>query len=119
MPNPRKPETIRSGHRSYPPSPEVPDKPIIRPEMSAGAIVFWDRLLPLVEDIGVMSHVDVPALQVLCELLAMHHASPNPKTAAQARMYLGQFGLTPASRAAFAAKNPDAPDDPFSDFDLD
>jgi hypothetical protein len=86
--------------------------------MSAGAIVFWDRLLPLVDDLGVMTWVDTPALQVLSELLAMHHESPNPKTAAQIRMYLGQFGLTPASRAAMASKQPDGAADPFSDFDL-
>jgi len=88
--------------------------------MSAGAVVFWDRVLPLVQDLGVMTHVDVPALQVLCELLAMNHPSPNPKTAAQARMYLGQFGLTPASRASLGSPSgPDGPPDPLDGFDLD
>ena len=117
--NPRKPDSVRTGHRSYPPSPEPTDQPIVRPEMSAGALVFWDRLLPLVQDLKVMTHCDVPALQVLCELLAMHHASPNPKVAAQVRMYLGQLGLTPASRASLVAPGGEQPADPLSDFDLD
>jgi hypothetical protein len=74
----------------------------------------------MVQDLKVMTWVDVEALAVLCELLAMHAADPNPKVAAQARKYLGQFGLTPASRAAFAkAGGPDGPPDPLADFDLD
>ena len=118
--NPRKPDSIRTGHRRYPEAPEPTDKAIEPPPMSAGAQIVWARVLPRVQDLKVMTWVDTEALAVLCELLSMHATDPNPKVAAQARMYLSQFGLTPSSRASFAAASgTDGPPDPLSDFDLD
>lgn len=117
MPNPRKPEALRTGHRTYPDSIQPSNLPVVAPPLSTNAKAVWDRILPIVLDLGVMTHADVDALGVLAELLAMHQESPNPKVAAQIRQYLSVFGLTPASRAAFAKQQPEKAD-PFADFDL-
>lgn len=118
MANPRKPDSLRTGHRTYPASIAPSDLPIVPPPLSTAARAVWDRLLPVVLDLKVMTHADSDALGVLAELLAMHQVSPNPKVAAQIRQFLSVFGLTPSSRAAFAKQQPER-EDPFADFDLD
>ena len=115
--NPRKPDALRTGHRKYPESIEAPDKLIVTPPLSPQGLDWWNRLLPLVEDLGIMTHVDAPALGVLSELCAKFQASPDAKVAAQIRAYLTQFGLTPSARAAFA-KEAEKPLDPLAEFNL-
>jgi len=127
MARPRKPTALRvltgkAGHRPLPknePKPELGAVP--PPWMTApGAVAEWDRMAPRLLKLGLLTEVDGEALALLCGHLAdageqMRMARPvDPRLTSEIRQFLGQFGLTPASRAKVTSANPKEDVDPFA-----
>lgn len=143
---PRKPSKLEElqgnpGHRKKntgEPEPEsaIPDCP---PELKGDSRKEWDRISPLLLELGLLSKIDRSALSMYCQAWGQWLACqrrinseglrkkvngqivPNPshsiaiKLADQIRRWLAEFGLTPASRAKLHV-NREADNDPLEDF---
>lgn len=65
----------------------------------------WVGLAPMLAEMGVFTVADAPALEMLCRLLGQADALDAAKLpvpgalAAEVRMHLVQFGMTPSGRA--------------------
>ncbi|NUO63940.1 MAG: P27 family phage terminase small subunit [Gemmatimonadaceae bacterium] len=112
MANPRKPRafkllqgTDRKDRRQ--PEPEFPtldDAPPPAWLLNDDARAEWNRLVGLLVPTRVLTEADITALGHLCNLhgecLRLYRASiaPHAATLTQLRLYLAEFGMTPASR---------------------
>jgi P27 family predicted phage terminase small subunit len=117
--------------------PEAPDT------LSADARPYWESIGRQLLDVGVMTRLDAAALAMYCEVYArwidanqklaqygcvvkgpkdnMPHHSPYLRVAndcfQQMRFLLGEFGLTPASRARIHAAPKEETENPFAKID--
>lgn len=79
----------------------------------------WNRLLPMLEDTGVMTEADISALAHLCNLhgkiVKVWMADDTPSAAHLARFAAmqGRFGLTPADRGNVRPSKRADPEDKF------
>lgn len=91
------------GKRKLPENePTPPDGEVVRPRMSPRAARVWDRYAPMVQAMGLLTPVDVPAFATLCGLIAQSERKPEDMPAnriARMESLFGQFGMTPSSRA--------------------
>jgi phage terminase small subunit len=84
--------------------------------MGRRAARAWDKYAPMVEEMGLLTPVDVPAFAILCSLIAEAEWKPREMQAGRiARMeaLFGQFGMTPASRARLDGAGKKKPANPF------
>lgn len=128
MANPRKPRALkllqgtdRKDRRT--PEPEYPELDAAAPPdwlTSPDAIAEWKRLEGLLTATRVLTTADVTALGHLCNLhgecLRLYRANiaPHAATLTQLRLYLAEFGMTPASRGRARPSGSDQPKNKFS-----
>lgn len=96
----------------------APNEPPMPPSLSAGAQEVWQRIVPALASLHVLTDLDADALVMLCELRAQFESDPvkfAPSKLTQLRVLLTEFGLTPASRPR--APRLEAPEsNPFDEF---
>lgn len=114
MPNPRKPAKLKaiSGTNQkcretvsidYEQVPEVPDAPDWLP--NAHAVKEWDRLAPILHNVGILTEAGVMALGHLCALhgklvqLWSAGETPTGHMLGQYRALINDFGLTPVAQS--------------------
>ena len=116
MANPRKPRALKVLQGTNRPSrdrpePEFPPADDVQqPDWlsSPDAVAEWKRLVPLLKATRVLTQGDLTTLGHLCNLhgdcVKLYRAGLSPLAAqlTQLRLYLAEFGLTPASRAKAA-----------------
>lgn len=113
MPNPRKPRALKllegtdRPSRDYP-EPEFPAVEGAEPPdwlVSDDALAEWSRCTELLESTGVLTEGDLTALAHMCALhgevvnLVRAGLTPTAADRTQLRLYLTEFGMTPASRS--------------------
>ncbi len=131
------------GKRALPadePSPD-PVAPKCPTHLRGEARREWKRLVPLLEELGLISKIDMVAMACYCATWGRHveaerqlaeqgyiietdkgNKIPNPligvsNTAAKlARSFLIEFGLTPSTRARLHVAPPNKPEDELNDF---
>ena len=117
------------------PKNEIPSPPF---RLDSEAMEEWNRITPLLEEMGVLTTVDGSALAQYCEqhgifirakrqldtqplviVTATGHPMPNPllsiknKAQDQIRKYLIEFGLTPAARSKISVTPKSKEENPF------
>lgn len=121
------------------PKPEA-DKIGPPPELSEKALEHWEDLSAQLEEVGVLTNMDVKALGVLCETYAQWveansrlsvglvikndkgHPVPNPyfnisdKLAKRVQQMLSEFGMTPSARTRVVSNKPDDGSNSFDQF---
>lgn len=60
------------GARAVPPSAKLPPRPAT---LKGEARQFWDKHIVPLEDLGVLTKVDLPLLETLCETFALYRAA--------------------------------------------
>lgn len=119
------------------PSPDAPEKPMELftgedGSVDATASKEWDRIIPILEEMGLLSKTDTKSIALYClalsETVSLHHnlrqhgysvpgtktqrAKPRPEVRAhqvaqqQVKYYINLFGLTPGSRAGMGGEFP-------------
>jgi phage terminase small subunit len=82
--------------------PTPPAGEVVRPRMDRRSAAVWDRYAPMVQAMGLLTPVDVPAFAILCALIAESLHKPHEMQSGRiSRMetLFGQFGMTPSARA--------------------
>lgn len=77
--------------------------------MKKRAAAIWDEYAPMVEEMGLLTPVDVPAFAMLCSLIAQAQRDPEGIPAARiSRMesLFSRFGMDPSSRARLGSVPP-------------
>lgn len=128
----------RINHNEPEPSVSIPAAPKF---LSKEARVEWDRITPILEDLGLISHLDLAAITMYCQtwgrieryekLVAEQtelctsingHIQPSPEMGVLNRAYqtayklLSEFGMSPASRARVCAQKEKQPEQGFGKF---
>lgn len=123
----RAPERERNAVRTPKGAPDHQDV------LEGEALAEWNRIVPSLENAGVLSTIDRAALVAYCEAWALYrdlvervketgttvesasgmvHKNPDVATLAETRTamlrYMQQFGLTPSARAGLAQQKADA-----------
>jgi phage terminase small subunit len=105
------------GKRQLPKNEPIPPAgEVVRPRMGKRAAGVWDRYAPMVEEMGLLTPVDVPAFAMLCALIAEAEFKPRDMPAnriARMEALFGQFGMTPSSRARLGGSGKQKPANPF------
>lgn len=88
------------------------------------AMKEWKRIVPILQRKRVLSEADLSALAMMCMLhgkivkASIGGVEVHAADTAQLRLYLSEFGLTPAARTRVAAQSGNGeetkPDNPFS-----
>jgi P27 family predicted phage terminase small subunit len=123
-------------------APRIPDAP---EHLAPDELAAWRYFAAILEPMGVVTHADAPALEMLAVTFAHHQrlaaqlrqgalvyesTKPNgdimlrsrPELAAigdvgrRVLVLLGRFGLTPADRAKVVSTSDDSPADPYAEF---
>ena len=130
MSNPRKPASLlrlEGTHRPDRHGPEV-EFPAVdradRPDWLVGpeAVALWDELFALLSGVRLLSKADKLALGTLCNLHAtcvkLYRAGMEPTAAqlTQLRLYMVEFGMTPASRSKASPVGGSEKENPFKRF---
>ena len=124
MSNPAKPTALKllegnRGHRPIPddnPEPE-PMKTFPKPPKWFDDIAReeWMERGRELFDTGVLTSIDLPVFEFYCYLYSQTRQSPSNQKLQQLRLYMGELGMTPASRNKIHVKKPNADDDsPFA-----
>lgn len=98
----------------------IPDPPSWLP--NAEAVNEWHRLCAVLTAVGLLSEAALSPLAVLCSLhgrITRAFAAgecPSGHLISQYRLLLGDFGLTPASRAKVGARPTKREENPFARF---
>lgn len=78
----------------------------------------WDRVMPLLLDMGQISKHDQMPLAAYCELSAEFARNPYDFPSAkmtQLRLLMGDFGMTPSARAKIPKRKAKAPGNPYAE----
>lgn len=141
MGNPKKPTALKilQGTRDKSREPKNEPKPMIRipnpPKfLSIPAKEEWERISKELYTLGLLSEMDRSALSLYCqawgrivEFEGMIAAETDQdemfkiikmldKTYTHARLFLTEFGMSPASRSKISVKKSDGKKNPFADF---
>ena len=79
--------------------------------------VIWIDVISQLEETGYLCRADTYSMIALCELISELRNDPKQFTAAQytqLRLYLCEFGMTPASRARMPSGKPIEAENPFT-----
>ena len=113
--NPAKPTELKllegnRGHRPIPddnPEPKsmeaFPDPPEWLDDIAREE---WTERGRELFDMGVLTSVDLPAFEFYCYLYSKARQDPNNQNLQQLRMYMNEFGITPASRGKLHISKP-------------
>jgi len=122
MSNSAKPTALKllegnRGHRTIPednPEPEPVDTCPEPPEwLDLIAREEWNERGPQLFDMGVLTSVDLPAFEFYCYLYSKSKQDPNNQNLQQLRMFMNEFGITPASRGKLHVTKSKRDDSPF------
>lgn len=117
MPNPPKPTTLRvlEGNRAKRPLRKEPKPPPIAPEppdwLDEEARTEWNRVVPDLESMGLLSRIDRSALAAYCSVWSKYvvaetmvsddwrHGVATARLRDQLRAFITEFGMSPVARA--------------------
>lgn len=120
MPRQPKPTSLRvlEGNRGKRPLRNEPKPPPLSPEppdwLDAEARAEWERVIPLLDEIGVLARLDRSSLAAYCSLWSKYveaetlvtddwrHAVTTARLRDQLRMFIAEFGMSPVARARLA-----------------
>jgi hypothetical protein len=113
-PQPTELKILRGNPGKRKPNPDEPLPPageVVKPGLSPGAVVVWDRLAPICLAMRTLTPADVDVFKTLCEMQCTFDQNSAVKgtavfdvrlerdTATALRPYYALFGLEPVSRA--------------------
>ena len=125
MGNPAKPTALKllegnRGHRTIPDDNPEPEPVDIFPEppewLDLIAREEWNERGPQLFDMGVLTTVDLPAFEFYCYLYSKSKQDPNNQNLQQLRMFMNEFGITPASRGKLHVSKPKKDDSKFGGY---
>jgi len=123
--NPAKPIALKllEGNRGRYPLPEdnpEPEPIEVFPEppdwLDLIARVEWDERGRELFVTGVLTTVDLPAFEFYCYLYSKSKQDPNNQNLQQLRMFMNEFGITPASRGKLHVSKPKKGDSKFGGY---
>jgi phage terminase small subunit len=126
MGRPRKPTALHvlHGNAGKRPLPKNEPKPALGCEkppwlVAPLALAEWERIMPRLLRLGVITEIDGEACALMCAHLAdageqvRMGRAVEPRLTAEIRQFLARFGMDPASRSKVSGK-PAEEDDPFA-----
>ena len=125
MSNSAKPTALRllegnRGHRTIPEDNPEPEPIDVFPEppddFDLMAREKWNNLGPLLFDMGVLTAVDIDALEWYCRLYSNLKQKMNNQDLQQLRMFMNELGITPASRGKLHVSKPKKDDSKFGGY---